>query len=198
MARYRVEVRPRSIRSCAGVEEFEVDDELYLCPVFESEVDPFLETDADVSAAAMIDTYREVRFGERVAAQDQHGSRFLGWSKTHGRSRIVYLLPGHGAGTMGNEQYRRLLVERLPVGQALTSLAATVWTAAAELVARLRAQRPVGEAHRVHRDQQVDERARGQRLDRSASRRRAVPAARAGSSRTPVARGPPRTPDAAS
>lgn len=108
MGRYRVKVKPAH-PICAGVEDFDVDDELYLCPVFESEVDPFLETDADVSAAAMIDTYREVRFGERVAAQEQHGSRYLGWSKIHGRSRIVYLLPGHGPGTMGNGQYRRLL-----------------------------------------------------------------------------------------
>ncbi len=108
MARYRVIVNPDH-PICDGVEDFEVDDELYLCPVFESEVDPFLETDADVSPGAMIDTYREVRFGERVGAQDQRGSRYLGWSKTHGRSRIVYLLPGHGPATMGNEQYRRVL-----------------------------------------------------------------------------------------
>ena len=108
MARYRVIVNPRHPIG-AGVEDFDVDDELYLCPVFESEVDPFLETDADVSAGVMIDTYREVRFGERVTPQEQQGSRYVGWSKTHGRSRIVYLLPGHGAGTMGNEQYRRLL-----------------------------------------------------------------------------------------
>jgi type 1 glutamine amidotransferase len=108
MTRYRVIVDPRH-PICAGVEDFEVDDELYLCPVFESEVDPFLATDADLSPAAMIDTYREVRFGERVAAQEQPGSRHVGWSKTQGRSRIVYLLPGHGPDTMGNEQYRRLL-----------------------------------------------------------------------------------------
>ncbi len=108
MGRYRVKVDPEHPIG-AGVEDFDVDDELYLCPVFESEIDPFLETDADVSAEVMIDTYREVRFGERVMAQEQPGSRFLGWSKTHGSSRVVYLLPGHGATTMGNEQYRRLL-----------------------------------------------------------------------------------------
>ncbi len=89
----------------AGVEDFEVDD-VYLCPAFELEV-ICSSTDADVSPGR--DRHVPIgRFGERVGAQHQHGSRDLGWSKTHGRSRIVYLLPGHGASTSGNEQYRRV------------------------------------------------------------------------------------------
>ena len=94
---------------CAGVEPFDVDDELYLCPVFEDRVTPLLTTTASIDAASMIDTYREVRFGERAPAAPQRGSQLLGWCTEHGPSRIVYLLPGHGPSTMEQPDYRRLI-----------------------------------------------------------------------------------------
>jgi type 1 glutamine amidotransferase len=109
MATYRVDVVNRDHPVCAGVEPFEVTDELYLCPVFEDEVTPLLATDADISAATMIDTYREVRFGERAPAAEQRGSRLVGWARVHGPSRIVYVLPGHSGETMRDPQYRLLL-----------------------------------------------------------------------------------------
>jgi type 1 glutamine amidotransferase len=110
MATYGVDVVDPDHPVCAGVEPFEVTDELYLCPVFEAEVTPLLATDADVSAATMIDSYRAVRFGERAPATEQPGSRLVGWARDHGPSRVVYLLPGHSGETMQNPQYRRLLV----------------------------------------------------------------------------------------
>ena len=94
---------------CAGIEPFELDDELYLCPVFEDRVTALLTTPADTSPESMIDTYREVRDGERVAAPAQRGSRLVAWAHQVGASRIVYVLPGHGPGTMAHEQYRRLI-----------------------------------------------------------------------------------------
>ena len=94
---------------CTGVEAFEVEDELYLCPVFEERVTPLLTTAAEIAADSMVDSYREVRYGERVTAAPQTGSHLLGWTRDHGDSRIVYLLPGHGPSTMANAQFRRLL-----------------------------------------------------------------------------------------
>ena len=64
---------------------------------------------ATIDADTMIDTYREVRFGEQVPAQAQTGSQLVGWTVEHDASRIVYLLPGHGASTMAHPQFRRLL-----------------------------------------------------------------------------------------
>lgn len=96
-----------------GVEPFELTDELYLCPVFESAVVPLLTTDADLSPASMIDTYREVRHGERVAAPPQPASRLLGWAHEPANSRIVYLLPGHTVATMQHRAYRRVLTNAL-------------------------------------------------------------------------------------
>jgi type 1 glutamine amidotransferase len=109
MDRYRVDVAAPEHPVCAGVESFEVDDELYLCPVFEGRVTPLLTTPAAIGADSMIDTYREVRHGERVPAAPQPASRLLGWARHHGASRIVYLLPGHGPSTMQHPQFRRLL-----------------------------------------------------------------------------------------
>jgi type 1 glutamine amidotransferase len=109
MSTYRVEVIAPQHPVCAGVESFDVTDELYLCPVFEGEVVPLLATDAELGAATMIDTYREVRFGEQVPAVDQPGSRLLGWAKEAGNGRVVYLLPGHGPATMQHVEYCRLL-----------------------------------------------------------------------------------------
>ena len=109
MDRYRVEVADPDHPVCAGIEPFDLDDELYLCPVFEDEVEPLLRTDADTSPATMLDPHREVVAGQQVAAADQPGSDLLGWARTTGPSRLVYLLPGHGPSTMEHPQYRRLL-----------------------------------------------------------------------------------------
>jgi len=97
----------------AGIEPFDVTDELYLCPVFEREIVPILATDADTSAAAMIDTHREVTTGTQVSAPHQEGSPFLGWAHAAGRSPVVYLLPGHSAATMAHPMYRRLVTNAL-------------------------------------------------------------------------------------
>ena len=109
MDRYRIDIVSSDHPVCAGVQPFEVDDELYLCPVLEDRVTPLLTTPATIDAESMTDTYREVRFGERVPAQPQAGSRLVGWSREHDASRIVYLLPGHGPSTMGNPQFRQLV-----------------------------------------------------------------------------------------
>jgi type 1 glutamine amidotransferase len=109
MDRYRVELAAPGHPVCAGIEPFDLDDELYLCPVLENRVVPLLTTSAQIDAGSTIDTYREVRFGERVAAPPQPASRLLGWCRQHAASRIVYLLPGHGPSTMAHPQYRRLL-----------------------------------------------------------------------------------------
>jgi len=110
MDSYMVEVIAPDHPVCAGVETFDVDDELYLCPVFEDEVVPLLATGADIAPETMISTYDEVTRGEQVpAASNAWGSQLLGWAKAAGASPLVYLLPGHGPTTMKRPHYRRLL-----------------------------------------------------------------------------------------
>lgn len=110
MVAYDVEVVAAEHPVCRDIEDFTLTDELYLCPVFEGEVQPLLATPADLAPSTMISTYDEVRRGEqRAAAEHPPGSQLLGWAKTAGRSPLVYLLPGHGPDTMAHPQYRRLL-----------------------------------------------------------------------------------------
>jgi type 1 glutamine amidotransferase len=106
---YRIDVVDADHPLTKGVSPFHVVDELYLCPVFENDLTPLLSTPADTSPESMIDTYREVRYGEQCPASEQVGSNLVGWSRQHGPSRLVYLLPGHGPSTMEHEMYRRLL-----------------------------------------------------------------------------------------
>jgi type 1 glutamine amidotransferase len=109
MDTYRVEPASPGHPVCAGVEPFEITDELYRCPVFAGSVTPLLSTRADTSSATMIDTHSEVRSGEQIPATEQPGSSLLGWAKQARSSRLVYIQPGHTAGTMRHEMYRRLL-----------------------------------------------------------------------------------------
>jgi type 1 glutamine amidotransferase len=112
MDRHTVEVIDRSHPVCDGVtDRFEVDDEIYWCPVFDDEVVPLLATTADLAPKGFRDTYAEVRHGDATAtcAAGSWGSRRVGWAKAAGNSPLVYLQPGHGPSTMQHPDYRRLL-----------------------------------------------------------------------------------------
>jgi type 1 glutamine amidotransferase len=111
----------------AGVEPFELTDELYLCPVFERDITPVLATDADIAPPSMVDAYREVVSGERAPAPCQDGSPFVGWVHAAGRSPVAYLLPGHTAETMAHPMYRRIVTNALAW---VASPAAHAWAAA--------------------------------------------------------------------
>jgi type 1 glutamine amidotransferase len=109
MASYRVDVVDPAHPVTRGVPSFEVSDELYLCPVFERDVVPLLATTADTSPGVMVDTHREVVTGEQHPAPPQPGSNLVGWARELDRSRLVYLLPGHGPSVMQLAAYRRLV-----------------------------------------------------------------------------------------
>jgi uncharacterized protein len=109
--RYNVRVEAADHPICEGVTDFEVDDELYSCPVFSDTVVPLLRTDADLSPARMISTYEQVLDDDErpLAADTEPASDLVGWVSSGGRSPVVYLLPGDSAATFGHPMYRRLL-----------------------------------------------------------------------------------------
>ena len=114
LARHHIDVIATDHPVCAGIQPFDVDDELYLCPVFEDEVVPLLATTADLDGRQFISTFEAVRDGlELDAALHPAGSRLVAWAKSAERSPLVYLQPGHGRETMQHPQYRRLLVNAL-------------------------------------------------------------------------------------
>lgn len=113
--RFRVRVAAPSHPVCAGVTDFEVDDELYGCPVFDDDVLPLLRTDADLSPARLTSTYEQVVAGEDRPLDPAHpqASDLLGWVTSAGRSPIAYLMPGDSASTFANPMYRRLIANAL-------------------------------------------------------------------------------------
>jgi type 1 glutamine amidotransferase len=102
---------------CAGITDFALRDELYCCPVFESEVVALLR--ADAPPGPFRETYREVlgTTGGNSSWQHPPASELIGWAKSAGRSPIVYLQPGDGPDTFASPMYRRL------VGNALAWVA---------------------------------------------------------------------------
>jgi uncharacterized protein len=97
---------------CAGVDDFELSDELYCCPVFTEGVTPLLRTDAPLDGHLFTSTYETVLRGpDAVGDCSAHppASDLLAWAKPAGRSPAVYIQPGDWAPTFRNAAFRRLL-----------------------------------------------------------------------------------------
>lgn len=97
---------------CAGVEPFEVDDELYFAPYFADRITPLLEHNADLDGAAYQDTFDEVSHGSSTGVTCEgrgHASPLMGWTTVAGHSPVVTLLMGDGPSTFENPMFRRLM-----------------------------------------------------------------------------------------
>jgi uncharacterized protein len=93
-------------------ERFSITDELYLYEVFEDDVEPLLESDFAFEAGNFYSAARVVQ--ERKMFSNEGwthppGSRLIGWAKTYGASRIVYLQCGDDPVAYANPNFRRLL-----------------------------------------------------------------------------------------
>jgi len=97
----------------AGVPEtFRITDELYLYEVFDDSVEPLLASDYAFtrdnfySAAKVV---REQRMFDNSGWDHPPGSNLIGWTRTVGASRIVYLQCGDDAVAYGNPHFQRLV-----------------------------------------------------------------------------------------
>jgi len=114
---------------CAGVDDFELHDELYCCPVFEDRIVPLVRSDADFSPERFTSTYEHVLVGEEQAPSSSGhpaASNVIAWATSWGPTPIVFIQPGDSAETFGRDAYRRL------VGNALgwvSSAEARDWAA---------------------------------------------------------------------
>lgn len=112
----------------AGIEPFELVDELYLANVFEDSVTPLFRSDYDFvdtnfySAANAL----EGRLNDREGWSHPPGSNLVGWVKTWRNSPIVYLQFGDGPATYGNGTFRRILAQAIDWA---CSADARVWAA---------------------------------------------------------------------
>lgn len=92
-------------------ESFPLEDELYLCPVFEAEVTPLLRSSAPFTREHFwsADLAVSGRMNCREGWEHPPGSNLVGWCKQVMASRLVYLQPGDGPSAYENPHYRRLV-----------------------------------------------------------------------------------------
>lgn len=97
----------------AGVPaEFSITDELYLYEVFEDSVEPLLASDYTFtrdhffSAAKVV---RERRMYDNTGWEHPPGSNLVGWTRTIGATRVVYLQCGDDPVAYANPHFRTLL-----------------------------------------------------------------------------------------
>lgn len=94
---------------------FEIEDELYLCPIFEDEVEPLLRSDARFtddhffSAAAAI----RGRMFDREGWSHPEGSSLVGWTRRYANSPIVYLALGDGPTAYQNPAFQTLITNAI-------------------------------------------------------------------------------------
>jgi type 1 glutamine amidotransferase len=116
LARYSARVVAPDHPVCDGVGPLELDDELYLCPVFESEVVPLVRVEVSVDPSLFVRTYEHVVFGEAAAPDctgHPPGSDLIAWATSAGASPIVYVQPGDSGRTFAVPAYRRLIANAL-------------------------------------------------------------------------------------
>ncbi|MCX6433476.1 MAG: hypothetical protein NTX29_12050, partial [Actinobacteria bacterium] len=120
--RFTVQVTDPQHPICAGVTDFEIDDELYFAPVLSDRIHPLLSQDAAMDGALFQDTFDEVSNGSSTGitcadrGQDgglHGGSSLMGWTTTAGSSPVATLLMGDGPSTFANPMFRLLLANAL-------------------------------------------------------------------------------------
>lgn len=93
-------------------QEFTITDELYLYEVFESDVVPLLRSDYAFTQENFYSAARAVaerRMFSNEGWTHAPGSNLIGWAKTRGRSRIVYLQCGDDPVAYASEPFRQLI-----------------------------------------------------------------------------------------
>ncbi len=101
----RITVVNRNHPITQGVEDFDIIDEAYLCPIFEDSVTPLLRTNfVPVDKA----------FPNRPLTQGHPpGSNLTGWVKVAERSPIVYIQHGHDQRAWENPNWQRLMLNSI-------------------------------------------------------------------------------------
>ena len=97
----------------AGLPEcFEITDELYLSEVVADDVEPLLTSDHEFVRDNFYSATRVVRDGKMFDNEGwEHapGSNLIGWCKSYGNSRIVYLQCGDDPVAYANPGFKKLL-----------------------------------------------------------------------------------------
>ena len=130
MASYTARVVAEDHPVCAGLTEFDLEDELYCCPVFADDVVPLMRTDASMDGRLFTSTFEHVVVGEAEAPDCRDhppASDLIAWATVAERSPVVYIQPGDSAATFASDGYRRLIANAL---DWVASEAASGWAGA--------------------------------------------------------------------
>lgn len=95
---------------------FEITDELYLYEVFDDAVVPLLASDHAFTQENFYSAARVVRDGRMYDNEGwthAPGSNLIGWARTVGKSRIVYLQCGDDPVAYGNPHFRTLITNAI-------------------------------------------------------------------------------------
>ncbi len=99
---------------CEGLpESFELTDETYLCPIFESEVTALISTRASSHSSNFSSAYAAIRREDQGDWFHQDESRLVAWTHKYEMSTVVYLQPGDGPLAFNNDHYRKLISNTL-------------------------------------------------------------------------------------
>lgn len=95
---------------------FEITDELYLAEVFAEDVEPLLVSDYEFVQENFYSAARVVRDGKMFDNEGwthAPGSNLIGWTRTYGASRIVYLQCGDDPEAYANPNFRQLVANAI-------------------------------------------------------------------------------------
>ncbi|WP_285274667.1 ThuA domain-containing protein [Halopseudomonas bauzanensis] len=99
----------------AGLESFELTDELYLFEVHTADIEPLLVSDFSFTDSEFFSARRalEGHMNDRQGWQHPPGSSLVGWVKHYANSPIVYLQCGDGPAAYRHPQFRQLLYQAI-------------------------------------------------------------------------------------
>lgn len=105
----RITVVDKSHPVTAGVDDFDIVDEAYLCPMFEDSVHPLLRSSFHPTA----DKFNDAPSGAHVGAGHPPGSNMVGWVKTAENTPLVYLQNGHDNNAWSSPHFQRLMLNAI-------------------------------------------------------------------------------------
>jgi len=94
-----------------GIEEFEIEDELYLAHVFEDSINPILKSNYSFKKDNFYSASNALAGNLNSNENWNHddGSNLVGWTKNYKKSAITYLQFGDGVKSYENENVRNLM-----------------------------------------------------------------------------------------
>ena len=105
----RVTIVDKTHPITAGVEDFDIVDEAYLCPMFEDSVHPIMRTSFQPTA----DKFAHAPNGANVGAGHPPGSNMCGWVKTAENTPLAYIQFGHDNNAWSNPNFRKLMLNAI-------------------------------------------------------------------------------------